>query len=147
MQRNLLLFAGLLLAAVLVMACGSQPPAVDSHGGLVNDYVSLVDALRAQGATVEPSGDVSQPFFTVEGQVIQVNSQDVQVFEYADEAAAGAEAELVAPDGSSVGTSMVTWVDSPHFYHAGRLIVLYVGDDAATIDLLETVLGPQSAGA
>jgi len=145
-KRNLCLFAGLLLIAILVVACGSPAPADSSHGGPVTDYVGLVDALRAQGATIEPSGDISQPFFTVEGQVTQVNSQDVQVFEYADEAAAAAEAELIAQDGSSVGTSMVTWVDSPHFYKAGRLIVLYVGDDTTTIDLLETVLGSQFAG-
>jgi len=106
-----------------------------------------LDALRAQGASIEPSGDVSQPFFTVEGQMIGMNGQDIQIFEYADEAAADAEAELVAPDGSTVGTTMVTWVGSPHFYSAGRLIVLYVGGDATTIDLLEMVLGPQFAGA
>jgi hypothetical protein len=147
MKRNLFLFTGLLLVALFIVACGSQAPAIDSHGGPVTDYITLVDALRAQGAIIEPSGDISQPFFTVEGRVIQVNSQDVQVFEYADEAAAAAEAELVAPDGSSVGTSMVSWMDSPHFYKAGRLIVLYVGDDATTIDLLEMVLGPQFAGA
>lgn len=146
MKRNLFLFAGLLLVATLAVACGSQAPATDSHGGPVTDYVSLVDALRAQGATVEPGDDVSQPFFTVEGRVIRANSQDVQVFEYADKAAAEAEAELVAPDGSSVGTSMVSWVAPPHFHKVGRLIVLYVGDDATTIDLLETVLGPQFAG-
>jgi len=146
MKRNLLPLTGLLLAAMLVAACGSQTPAADSYGGPVTDYVSLVDALRAQDAVIEPSGKVSQPFFTVKGRVIQVNSQDVQVFEYADEAAADAEAELVAPNGSSVGTMMVTWMGSPHFYSAGRLIVLYVGDDAAAIDLLETVLGPQFAG-
>ena len=147
MKRNLLPFAGLLLLAILVAACGSQAPAADSHGGPVTDYVSLVDAFRAQGATIEPGGDVSQPFFTVVGQVIGANDQDIQVFEYADKAAADVEAELVAPDGSSVGTTMVTWVGSPHFYSAGRLIVLYVGDDSTTIDLLESVLGPQFAGA
>jgi len=147
MKRNLLPFAVLLLVATLVVACGSGAPAADSHGGPVTDYASLVDALRAQGATIEPNGDVSQPFFTVEGQVIGANGQDIQVFEYADEAAADVEAELLAPDGSSVGTTMVTWVGSPHFYAAGRLIVLYVGDGATTLDLLETVLGPQFAGA
>jgi hypothetical protein len=76
-----------------------------------------------------------------------VKGRGIQVFEYADEAAAAAEAELVAPDGGSVGTSMVTWENSPHFYKAGRLIVLYVGDEGATIDLLEPVLASQSAGA
>jgi hypothetical protein len=147
MKRNLFLSAGLLLGAILVAACGSQAPADSSHDGPATDYVNLIDALRAKGATIEPNGDVSQPFFTIEGQVIQVNGQDVQVFEYPDEAAADADAALVAPGGSSVGTTMVSWVAPPHFYHAGRLILLYVGDDATTIDLLDTVLGSQFAGA
>jgi hypothetical protein len=119
---------------------------VVSHGGLVTDYVSLIDQLRAAGATVEPAGEVLQPFFSVKGQVIKVNGEDVQVFEYTDAAAAEAEATSVSPDGGSVGTSMVTWVAAPHFYKTGRLIVLYVGDNQTTIVALETALGPQFAG-
>ena len=119
---------------------------VTSHGGPVTDYVSLIDNLRATGATVEPSGKISQPFFFVEGQVISINGVEVQVFEYADIAVADAEANLVSHDGSSIGTSMVNWVATPHFYKTGKLIMLYVGDNMTVISTLETVLGPQFAG-
>jgi hypothetical protein len=34
----------------------------------------------------------------------------------------------------------------PHFYRSGRLIVLYVRDDAAVLLALESVLGTQFAG-
>jgi hypothetical protein len=57
-----------------------------------------------------------------------------------------ADAAQVAPDGGSIGTSMVTWVATPHFYKTGRILVLYVGDDQAILDLLEGALGPQFAG-
>lgn len=70
----------------------------------------------------------------------------MQVFEYADEEAATAEAELVAPDGGSVGTTMITWVATPHFFRQGRLIVLYIGDGEAALEALEAALGPQFAG-
>ena len=83
---------------------------------------------------------------TVKGQVIKVNGEDVQVFEYTDAAAAKVEAAIVSPDGGSIGTSMVTWVAAPHFYKTGKLIVLYVGDNQTTIAALETALGPQFAG-
>ena len=43
---------------------GSNPTPIISHGGQVDDYVILVDGLRAVGATVVPAGTVSQPFFT-----------------------------------------------------------------------------------
>lgn len=117
-----------------------------SHGGPVTDYVSLIDQLRAAGATVESAGAVSQPFFSVKGQVIKVNGEDVQVFEYTDAAAAEAEAATVSPDGGSIGTSMVTWVAAPHFYKTGKLIVLYIGNNQTSLAALETALGPQFAG-
>lgn len=163
-----LLLACLIFAAMLVTACGSplaqakapdltstptpieeetvDTPVVVSHGGPVEDYVSLIDNLRASGATVEPVGEVEQAFFSVKGWIINVNGADVQVFEYADTAAAAAAAALVAPDGGSVGTTMVTWVETPHFYKLGKLIVLYVGTDAAVTTLLEKAFGPQFAG-
>ena len=124
----------------------STPTEVVSHGGPVKDYVSLVDNLRAAGATVDPAGEVEQTFFSPLGYVITVNGVDVQTFEYPDDAAAESEAAQVAPDGSSIGTTMVTWVETPHFYRQGRVIALYVGEDAATLTLLESVLGAQFAG-
>lgn len=117
-----------------------------SRGGQVEDYASLIDALRGTGITVEPAGHADQPFISVGGQVINVNGEAVQVFEYTTPSGADAEAKLVSPDGREIGTTMVTWVDSPHFYKAGRLIILYVGDSATVIAALEATLGPQFAG-
>ncbi len=148
MKSKLVLVGALVVILVLIaygIGCADEKPPV-SHGEPVTDYVSLVDNLRAVEATVEPAGDISQPFFSVEGLVITVNGGDVQVFEYADADAADAEAALVSPDGSSIGTTMAGWVAPPHFYKAGRLIVLYVGESEAIIDILESVLGPQFAG-
>jgi hypothetical protein len=133
-----------LLAAFLLAACSSLAAA--SRTDPVSDYASLLEALRAAGATVEPADPVSQVFFGPEGQVIKVNAQDVQVFEYPDEAAAERDAQTISPDGSSTTTTMITWVDAPHFYKAGKLIVLYVGSDTDTLQLLEGLLGPQFAG-
>ncbi len=56
------------------------------------------------------------------------------------------KASKVAPDGGSVGTSMMMWIDTPHFYKAGRIIVLYLGKDKSLLDLLNKVMGPQFAG-
>ncbi len=115
-----------------------------SHGGPVTDYVSLVDSLRAAGATVDPAGTISQPFFVPEGQLLTVNGEGVQAFEFASEAEA--IAETVSADGSSVGTSMILWVAPPHFYKAGRLIVIYVGSDGGVINILQEIMGSQFAG-
>jgi len=143
----------------MAAACSStqQPPApvpptptptppITSHGGPVTDYISLVDNVRATGATVNPVGEVEQPFFSVKGLVIKVNDNDVQVFEYSDANAAENVAKSISPDGSSVGTSMPFWVAPPHFYKMEKLIVLYVGENEDTIGILDSVLGPQFAG-
>ena len=78
--------------------------------------------------------------------VIAVNGENVQVFEYNDETAVKAEADTISPDGSSIGTSIVSWVGPPHFFQTGRIIVLYVGDNGEIIGLLEETIGPQIAG-
>ncbi|MEW6286172.1 MAG: hypothetical protein AB1509_08080 [Chloroflexota bacterium] len=147
-------FSSLVLMTMLFLAACSPPagtaepanPPASSHGGAVEDQVSLLDALRAAGAEVEIGEAVEQPFFSVKGQILKVNGADVQVFEYESAEAMEADAGQVAPDGGSIGTSMVSWVQAPHFFKAGRVLVLYVGEDAAVLGLLEGALGEQFAG-
>ena len=55
-------------------------------------------------------------------------------------------ARELEPGGGSIGTSMVTWMDTPHFYKAGHIIVFYVGSDTTILGLLEQMPGPQFAG-
>jgi hypothetical protein len=154
MKHRIFLLALLLIMAAPSAACAPKSQVADvpdagstaSHGGPVEDYVSLVDALRMMGATVEPGDTVEQAFFSVTGQIIKVNGADVQVFEYESAEAMEADAAQVSADGGSIGTSMVTWIAAPHFFKTGRVLVLYVGDDAAVFDLLKPVLGEQFAG-
>ena len=143
-NRTLFLILFILLAALLVTACGLQPASAERN--TVSNYASLVEALKAAGATVEASDPVSQEFLSPAGQVLKVNGQDVQVFEYPDEAAAEREAKTISPDGSSTTTTMITWIDAPHFYRSGKLMVLYVGSDAGITQLLASLLGTQFAG-
>ena len=119
---------------------------VVSHGGLVTDYVSLVDDLRAAGATVDPAGTISQPFFVPQGQLLTVNGEDVQVFEFDSTEEAATAASTVSADGSSIGTSIVAWVAPPHFYQVSKLIAIYVGSDSGVINILKEAMGSQFAG-
>jgi hypothetical protein len=143
----------LLVLALFAVACGGRPAVAGpkdeptaSQAGPVQEMTSLVDALRAAGATVELGEPVEQVFFSVGGDILKVNGADVQVFEYNSVEAMEADTAQVSSDGGSIGTSMVTWVATPHFYKAGRILVLYVGDDPAILELLEGMLGPQFAG-
>ena len=127
--------------------CGkSATPSPSSEPLAIEDQASLLKALQAAGATVEVGDSITQDFFSPEGHTVKVNGADLQVFEYESTEAMKKDASQVAPDGGSIGTSMVTWMDTPHFYKSGRVIILYIGSDKAILDLLEKVIGPQFAG-
>jgi hypothetical protein len=151
MKFQTLLFV-FLVFAFAVSACASAAAATSPTEGAslqpaaVKDQASLVAALRTAGATVEAGESITQDFFSPEGSIIKVNGADVQVYEYESTEAMENEASQVAPDGGSVGTSMMMWMDTPHFYKAGRIIALYIGSDKTILDVLEQVLGPQFAG-
>jgi hypothetical protein len=146
MKRSVLVML-VLVCTYSLSACAENIPVTGPTEILsTEDQASLLAALQTEGATVEVGDPIVQDFFTVEGQIIQVNGVDLQIFEYENEAAMEADAAQVAPDGGSIGTSMVNWIDPPHFYKSGRILVLYLGSDQAILDLLDKVLGPQFAG-
>ena len=136
---------------------GKTPTApIVSHGGAVKDYVSLVDNLRAVGATVDPAGTGSADYFAPQGQLLTVNGGRAETFEFASAEAADAAAEGVSASGDSISrvdsetgfgvASSILWEVPPHFYKAGKLIVLYVGCDSDVIDVLRETVGSQIAG-
>ena len=143
MKRYSALLFLMLFASVL---SGCRLGATPTPAQIVEDWASLMTALQAAGATVEVGDSITQDFFTPEGHILTVNGADIQVFEYETAEAMESEAAQVAPDGGSVGTSMMMWMDAPHFYKMGRIIVLYVGSDSTVLNLLTEVLGPQFAG-
>jgi hypothetical protein len=107
----------------------------------------LVKNLQAQGAIVALTRDkVSQPFFSVASRVINVNGQDVQVFEYAKVWKADSEAKRVSSNGRTIGRSKPSWLSTPHFFKTEKLILLYVGDDQTVLRILQSTLGNQFAG-
>ncbi len=154
MSRRLWLPGILLAVAFVVAACGDSDdnggasPTTSPPGDAVVDVETLTEALVAAGASVEPAGSVSQPFFSVDAALIAVNGEDVQVFVYADAATADTETQTISPDGHDIGfgLNIVTWCSIPHFYRTNRLMALYVGDTPAMTELLEAVLGPEFAG-
>lgn len=157
MKRHMLILMVILLHALTLMtACGpaalsvgapdrSEPAEISD--GQATGLDRLIGRIRDQGFAVEVPGEaIEQPFFSVSGQLIRVNGQDLQIFAYESETVAQAEAELVSDDGSAIGTNMVSWMASPHFYRDRHFIVFYVGDEAETLDMLGSVLGDPFAG-
>ena len=127
----------LLFSLIPLVSCGSPP-------GSQTD--TLISDLKGAGAEVATGGTVEQPFFSVKARLLKVNGEEVQVFEYAYASTADSQAARVSDTGSTVGTSMISWVNTPHFFKKSGLIVLYVGRNQPTLDILKKVLGEQFAG-
>jgi hypothetical protein len=104
-------------------------------------YEEFVAALEDAGASVEEGEALEGSFFDVPSQVILVNGVEVQVLQFADTAAQEAASSQISDDGTQIGNAVIRWVDQPNFWAKDSLIVLYVGRDAQTIDLLIGVLG------
>jgi len=146
-MRSKIVFWGVVLAvAMLAAACAGIDGGEERLADLAGSYDQLVNAMEMKDLDVEQGGSVVQPFFEPEGQVLVVEGQDVQVFEFSAETEAASAAGSISPDGSSIGTSMVNWVADPHFYHSGRLVVIYLGSDGRVLSALEDVVGAQIAG-
>jgi hypothetical protein len=111
------------------------------------DLARLIHEVRATGAAVNLLKErISQPFFSVRGRVIHLNSQAVWVFSYSNATSAKKDVVKISRDGMTIGHSKPSWMGTPHFYRQGRLIVLYLGDDSVVLDALTRVLGQQIAG-
>src|SRR3989344_8547916 len=132
-----------LLLSGMLAACSSDAPA--ARETTIDSYEELQSHLQSNGS-VSDAGTVTQPFFGPEGRILVFNNGAVQIFGYVDADAAERDAILIEPDGSSVGETQLSWVDPPHSYRSGKLIVLYVGRDEGTLRVLGEALGEQIAG-
>ena len=130
-------------------------PKLPSHNGpvtpfegVITDHASLVDAIESRGILVQHKEDLAaeSSVFSVPIQVVSVGGADVQVFEFQNELDAQAASFTVSEDGTEIGTSIIRWMDAPHFYTKGKIIVLYVGQNPEITNLLESLLGTQFAG-
>lgn len=138
-----------LLFAISSCGTASTPPSTTSTSepSSALDQAGLLAALKAAGVTPEIGDPITQEFFQVEGRLINLDQNEgFQVFEYKTAQEMEADAAKVAPDGGSVGTSMMNWIMPPHFFKSGRILVLYLGDNQTTLGLLEKILGKQFAG-
>lgn len=113
------------------------------------DLAQFTSDLREKEIALELTAGANSLILGRVGTVVSWGDIQIGAFEYPDRPAAEAAAALIADDGSSVEgitEGPINWPATPHFFRKGRLLVLYVGDDRPTADLLKVILGPQIAG-
>src|ERR1700694_6276229 len=91
----------LLVLTALVLTARGTVQGPQSHGGPVQDQVSLIDALR-KTVTVDISGTISQPFLSPQsGTIVRLSGgplttpADVQLVEYGSAAAARTDSSKI----------------------------------------------------
>ncbi len=124
----------------------SHDEPVTPFEGEVSDYSSLVAAIKSRGILVELTEELEDSMFSAPAKVISVGGADVQVFEFQTESDAKTSSLTVSKDGTEIGNSIIRWIDTPHFYAKGKIIILYVGQNPEITNLLESILGVQFAG-
>lgn len=125
---------------------GSAPvgsaPVGSASGGPTDDVAAFAAELQAAGAGVAELGIFNPDPLGGRGVRLCVAGQEVRVYLYATEQEREAVSSRVDPDDpSNVGTAMVSWAGNPRFWHRGRIIVLYLGDDPAVEAGITSVLG------
>jgi len=126
----------------------SNDEPVTPFDGTVTDYTSLIDAIQSRGVLVQYVDEIAaeSSSFSVPIKVISVGGADVQVYEFQSESDTQESSLMISEDGTEIGTSIIRWMDAPHFYTKGNIIVLYVGQNPEIMNLLESFLGKQFAG-
>lgn len=122
-----------------------------SNSGLFYDritdlnYNKLISELKSQGYNVDEikqsENETKFTFFLVYPKYIDINGERISVYEFPDVSTADSQANTISVDGFSIGNAMIDWIDKPHFYKQGKLIVGYVGSDNLILKGLKRILG------
>jgi hypothetical protein len=129
---------------------GSPPPVIfgTPNPTTADGAEGLVDDLVARGAAATLGSNFLAEPLPGEGVLVCVGTEAVQVYVLRDHEAARAAAESIdRDDPSKIGTSIIDWAGRPRFWLRDRILVLYVGDSAATDAALRTLLGQPFAEA
>jgi hypothetical protein len=128
-------------------ATPTPAPPTNGGGSIISDAQALEFSLEAKGADVEYGGRSEfSKMFGLSPSEMKINGVGVQIFQFAPGTSAEKASEgvslggttIVNPDGSAMN---VLWIAPPHWYLFGNSIILYVGNDAETGELLDSVAG------
>lgn len=123
---------------------------ITQTGGM--SYVRLRDELHAQGASVQEDGQASQSLLNGVDHSLTVDGVGLDVFEYWTVAGARLDAARISRGGHSISMGIGSWgaslyfIEPPHWFYSGRVIVLIAGSNTGVLALLRSDLGPQIAG-
>ncbi|MEO7664461.1 MAG: hypothetical protein ABIV26_04990 [Candidatus Limnocylindrales bacterium] len=120
-------------------APAASPSPSSTPAGALEQFVADLGAAHPDVRLGAPSAAGA---FPVPGVVVCVATNPVIVYTFGSEPeAVAAAAKIDRTNPSNMGTTMVEWNGRPRLWQRERLIVVYLGEDAATDAALRKVLG------
>jgi hypothetical protein len=103
-KRQALVICGISIALIFVSETWSRTSACRTSGiqptsavkPTVRNLRQLIKALKTRGKEVRRKGRIEQPFLSAKGQIITIDGEDVQVFEYRTAHAAEVDAQNIS---------------------------------------------------
>jgi hypothetical protein len=140
---------GLVILMISLISCNSQsvvtaspiPALVSNQVGGNETLEQLIDHLTLTGTFVEVGGDIQQPFFLAQGKLLRVDDEEIQVYIYPDFATRRAASDSISSDGTVIGQTNITWINTPFIWASEDLIVFYLGSDPELVAVISGYLG------
>ncbi len=152
--------------SIAAIACGSDDgaPAAGGNGpdgdssvptpppsSIQSGFDSVRQLLTTNGALVVSVNE--EPGGLLDGALINVliNGEQAEVYEFASTSDADAAAQTVSSDGTTITSGdtppiAIDFLNRPHYFQQGNVIVVYTGGDSEVIELLRDALGEEFAG-
>jgi penicillin-binding protein 2 len=100
-------------------------------------YVRTAQLLGKMLTVEQTDRTVLHPFFRTPGQVVLVNSQELQVFVYPDDTARKSDSARISADGQLIAGQIADWPVPPRFSSGGNVLTVLLTTDsrlAARVD-------------
>ncbi|MGI8517998.1 MAG: hypothetical protein ACR2ME_06635 [Acidimicrobiia bacterium] len=126
----------------VAIACSGVGETTTTLEAAETEPARFVAELTEEGVEIDQAETFSTEPVGGEGQLFCLGDQEVRVYLFAgDDEAAAAAARIDPNDPSNMGSVIIEWAGNPRFWQRGSMLVLYLGKDQATEDLITAVLG------
>ena len=120
----------------------------DNHIVISKDFLNAL--MAGKEYTVDEilpkDEEIPHTFFSVYAKRYSVNGELLAIYEFENIDTTKSQATTISEDGNRIGNSFISWIDKPHFFMQGRIIVQYVGSSKSLLKDLTVILGDPIAG-
>jgi hypothetical protein len=106
------------------------------------ESLNFIQELKDTGYTVvKEKENATHTFLSVYPTYYKVDDKKLAIYEYNNEEEAKKDSKTISNGGYGIGGAKISWVDVPHFYQKGEIIVSYIGSDNKLLYDLGMILG------